>query len=193
MQRKLHSVEDCIFWSYSVLTATRIIMKCNATGRPNPYSTGRTKAANITMSKYQNKTMNIRNLDRDDALAQLSKPICAHCGKENSNYHLDHLIPKSKIKNMYIGLNQVVSCPKCNVSRGDKDLMKWYRQNDRFPTLGVLRRYLKICYFHAEQKNFLHLSVEKSMGRGIPFDPSALPQKFPPITQIVWDYAHPDG
>lgn len=183
-------MEDHIFWSYSMLTVTRTIMECTKAGRPDPYSGGRTKASNIIMSKFKNNTMNVRNLDRDDALAQMAVPICAHCGSRAPSYHLDHLIPKSKIKNDYIYLNQVISCPRCNTSRGNKDLMEWYRRNMMFPSLGVLRRYLKICYFYAKQRGHLDRSVEESFQDGLPFDPRNFPEKFPPANELVWDYAY---
>jgi hypothetical protein len=165
-------------------------MECIKAGRPHPYSGGRTKASNIMMSKYQNKILNIRSLDRDDGLAQMAVPICAHCGSRAFSYHLDHLIPQSKIKNDYIGLNQVISCPRCNISRGNKDLMEWYRQNMTFPSLGVLRRYLKLCYFYAKRRGYLDISVEEALQDGMPFDPRNLPEKFPPVNELVWDYAY---
>ncbi|WP_113912214.1 HNH endonuclease [Roseovarius dicentrarchi] len=183
-------MEDYIFWSYSVLTVTRVMMECEKAGRNHPYSGGRTKASNIVMSKYQNKIFNISNLDRDDALAQMAAPICAHCGDTASAYQLDHLIPRSKIKNDYIGLNQVISCSRCNASRGNKDLMEWYRQNMSFPSLGVLRRYLKLCYFYAKQRGYLNLPVEEALLSGIPFDPRKFPEKFPPVKVLIWDYAY---
>ena len=188
--RKLHTVADHVFWCYSVLTVTRTIMECVKAGRPHPYSGGRTKAANIVMSKYQKNLLTISNLDRDDALSQMASPICAHCGNSAPAYHLDHLIPQSKLKSDYVGLNQVISCPRCNTSRGNKDLMEWYRNNMTFPSLGVLRRYLKLCYFHAKQRGYLNLSVEEALQKGMPFDPSKFPEKFPPVSDLVWDYAY---
>ncbi|MDT8856111.1 HNH endonuclease signature motif containing protein [Paracoccaceae bacterium Fryx2] len=190
--RRLLTVEDHIFWAYSMLTVCRQLEKCATAGKPNPYPGGRTKATNIIMSKYQQKTLNISTLDRDDALAQDGTPVCAHCGSTSPVYHWDHLIPRSKLNGKYIALNQVRSCPHCNTSRGDKDLMVWHRQRMTFPSLAVLRRYLKLCYFYAEQHNQLNQAVDSSVARELPFDPTNLPRRFPPVGMLVWDFSYPE-
>lgn len=99
-------------------------------------------------------------------------------------------IPQIKVKNDYIGLNQVTSCPRCNIGRGNEELMEWYRQNMAFQSLGVLRRYLKLCYLYAKQRGYLDIAVEKALQEDMPFDPRNLPEKFPPVNQLVWDYAY---
>lgn len=119
-QRRLHTVSDHIFWSYSALTVTRIAMECMKDGRANPYPDGRTKGTNMMMKKYETLQKNITNLDRDDRLAQGGLAVCAHFGCSVPKYHYDHLIPQSRIKDDYIPLNQVRSCPHCNTSRGNK-------------------------------------------------------------------------
>lgn len=78
------------------------------------------------------------------------------------------------------------------MSRGDKDLMLWHRLNQTFPTLGVLRRYLKICYFHAKQSGRISDAAGDAVRDGLPFDPRHLPRTFPEAEALVWDYAHPD-
>ncbi len=191
-QRKLLSVKDYIFWSYSVLTVSRIIMNRERIGQPIPYSGGRTKAANIMMSKYLKGDLRITDLDRDDALSQRAAPICAHFGCVASSYHLDHLIPRSKLNGHHVALNQVLSCPRCNLSRRDSELMAWHRRNKTFPSLGVLRRYLKLCHVYSEQFGYLDQNIGDALQQGLPFDPRNLPRKFPPVEHLVWDYAWPD-
>ncbi|AMY69091.1 HNH endonuclease [Frigidibacter mobilis] len=190
--RGLASVEDHILWTYSLLSVSRHIMKCGKSGKPYPYLGGRTKAANILMSSYQKQQRNIGTLDRDDALAQDAASACAHCGCTAPRYHWDHLIPRSKLNGGYVALNQVRSCPRCNTSRGDRELMAWYRANSTFPTLGVLRRYLKLCYFYSVQRGCLGQPVEEALLTGLPFDPRELPRKFPPVEALVWDYGYPE-
>lgn len=172
-----------------MLSVTRHMMKCADFDQPNPYPGGRTKATNIMMSQYISGRKNISNLDRDDALGQDGKFVCAHCGVIEEKYHWDHLIPRKKLVKEYIPLNQVRSCGNCNVSRGAKDLMAWHRENSTFPTLGVLRRYLKLCYFFAERRELLDSAADFAHRVGLPFDPTRLPRKFPPMELIVWDFA----
>lgn len=189
-QRKLHTVEDYILWTYSMLVVTRRMMVSAKAGKPNPYPDGRTKAANITMTDFQRRRKNISSLDRDDALAQDAQPICAHLGCIAPTYHWDHLIPRSRLKGQNIPLNQVRSCPRCNTSRGNQELMAWHQRHSTFPSLGVLRRYLKICYFYSTQHGCLAQPVEEAVLDGLPFDPRNLPRKFPPVENLVWDYGY---
>ena len=191
--RKLVTVEDHILWSYAMLSITRQIMEGRRKGKPDRFHGGRTKWANIEMTQYQRQRRNISTLDRDDALAQDGIKVCAHCGISGPKFQWDHLIPQSRLVGEYVALNQVRSCPNCNMSRGNTDLMDWHRQRQTFPTLGVLRRYLKLCYFYARRGGRLGVPSDEAVQDGLPFDPRYLPRKFPGIEHLVWDYAHPNN
>lgn len=192
-QRKLVTVEDHILWAYAMLSITRQMMNDRRRGKPDRFPGGRTKWANIEMTKYRRQARNISTLDRDDRLAQDGIKACAHCGVSVPKYHWDHLIPQSKLRGEHIAFNQVRSCPGCNMSRGNKDLMLWHRQNQTFPTLAVLRRFLKLTYFYAKQGGCLDYPACDAVDGGLPFDPRLLPRKFPKVESLVWDYAHPDS
>lgn len=191
-QRKLATVADHILWSYAMLSVTRQIMNAREAGKPDRFHGGRTKWASIVMTQYQEQRKNISTLDRDDRLAQDGVRVCAHCGIMVPSYEWDHLIPQSRLDGEYVAFNQVRSCRPCNVSRGNKDFMLWHRQRRSFPTLGTLRRYLKLCYFYAKQTGCLEVPVPDAVEDGLPFDPRHLPRKFPAAADLVWDYAHPE-
>lgn len=188
--RRLGTVEDHILWTYAMLSVTRRFMNERARGKSKEATQGRTKWANIEMSKYQRGQLNITTLDRDDRLAQEGERVCAHCGDINSEFQWDHLIPRSKLNGEYVALNQVRSCRHCNASRGNKELTLWHRQKQTFPALGVLRRYLKLCYFFALQRGCLKHPAGEAVADGLPFDPRNLPLLFPKVEVLVWDYAH---
>lgn len=190
-QRKLVTVEDHILWSYAMLGITRQIMEHREKSNPDRFPGGRTKWASIEMTRYQRHQLNISTLDRDDALAQDGIKICAHCGTSAPKFQWDHLLPQSRLSGEYVALNQVRSCPHCNRSRGNKDLMWWHRQKQTFPTLSVLRRYLKLCYRYAKQNGCLDTHASSAGHDGLPFDPRHLPRKFPAVEYLVWDYAYP--
>jgi hypothetical protein len=190
-QRRLSTVEDHILWSYSMLSISRQIMERRLNGDTDPFPRGRSKACNIEMTKYQSREKNISPLDRDDWLAQNGIKVCAHCGADGPKFHIDHLIPSSRLKDR-LDLNQVRSCAYCNLNRGNKDLMHWHRQRQTFPTLGVLRRYLKLCYFYSKTRGCLGAATGEAVESGLPFDPRLLPRKFPSIDALVWDYAYPN-
>lgn len=68
--RTLHTVEDHLLWCYAMLSVSREVMTRQRAGEPRPFPKGRKKAANIRMSEYEKGLKKIRNLDRDDSLAQ---------------------------------------------------------------------------------------------------------------------------
>ena len=71
--------------------------------------------------------------------------------------------------------------------------MLWHRQNQTFPALGLLRRYLKLCYYCAKQNGRLGDQAVDAAKSGLPFDPCQLPRKFPPAEMLVWDHAYPES
>lgn len=189
--RALVSVDDHILWSYAMLSITRQQMRDQQRGKADRFSSGRTKWANIEMTRYQRRKVTISTLDRDDALAQDGAKACAHCGTATPPFQWDHLVPRSRLKGGYIAFNQVRSCRHCNTSRGNMDLMGWHRRNRTFPALGVLRRYLKLGYFHAQAARLLTIPADQAILQGLPFDPRLLPRKFPDAQILVWDFAYP--
>lgn len=54
---------------------------------------------------------------------------CAYCGKMNVRLTRDHLIPRSKLKNIHRlcrpGNCTIRVCKPCNGSKGDKSLKEW--------------------------------------------------------------------
>lgn len=190
-QRRLVTVKDHIFWSYSVLSVSRERMTDVAVSERSKVLT-RTTLANMLMSKFEDGRRKIGSLDRDDRLALEGTRVCMHFGCDADSYQMDHLLPKSRLNGETMELNQVWSCPRCNQSRGNLDLMLWHRKNQTFPSLSVLRRYLKLCYRYAERFGFLDLPEEEASMFRLPFVPSAFPRRFPPVERLVWDYAHPD-
>jgi hypothetical protein len=190
-QTKLSTVEDHLYWTYAMLAVCRRIMNDLAAGKPHPFPDGRTKAANIHMANYRAGKKTISNLDRDNILAQTGIACCCHCGTIADDYHWDHLIPRHTLRGGHLDLNQVRSCPHCNTSRGKKDLLDWHRQRQTFPSLAILRRYMKLCFIHAQKHGLLDRPAMDAVADGFPFRPDLLPRKFPAVECLVWDHAHP--
>jgi len=190
--RRLVTVQDHILWSYAMLSICRPMMAAAKNATPDRFAGSRVKWANIEMSRYQRGERNMTSLDRDDALAQDGRRVCAHCGQAKPPFHWDHLIPRSKLGGETVALNQVRACPPCNLSRGATDLILWHRQRQTFPTLAILRRYLKLCHQIAADKCLLHLPAEAAIAKGLPFDPRYLPRGFPKVHDLTWDFAYPD-
>jgi len=49
---------------------------------------------------------------------------CSYCGKVTKNYHMEHIVPLSKGGPNTLS-NICVSCPTCNKSKNNRDLLEW--------------------------------------------------------------------
>jgi len=80
---------------------------------------------------------------------------CAYCGCDDSALHWEHIIPKSRGGPDIID-NMVQSCPKCNLSKSDKDPFEWYGEGRKYeiPRL-VLGKYLKLVFEVYEKSGIL--------------------------------------
>lgn len=54
---------------------------------------------------------------------------CVYCGGQPE--HLDHVIPKSK-GGIDHPINLVTSCARCNLSKGNKNAVEWYKDQEFF-------------------------------------------------------------
>ena len=57
--------------------------------------------------------------------------LCAYCGKVPENLHRDHITPIINGGDNKYG-NVVISCSTCNLSKGAKDVHKWFKEYDDF-------------------------------------------------------------
>ncbi len=99
----------------------------------------------------------------------------------------DHLIPRRRGGGNDPG-NIVTCCSACNSSRRDVDLMAWYRARHCFPTLVLLRQYLKVCHGYAKALEVLDIPSDHAAMAGLPFDATLLPEKFPDLDLIRYDW-----
>lgn len=192
-QRRLVTVRQHIFWCYSALSVSRRFMKV-AKSEGDAWVEPRqrlTKMINVMTTKYLEGDLTMASLDRDEGLALDGAKVCMHCGDNAGRFHMDHLLPQSRSNGVFVECNQVRSCPSCNLGRGNKDLLVWHREKQTFPSLSILRRYLKIGFRVSERMKMLDLPEDEARKEGLPFVPSALPRRFPPVGDLVWDHAYP--
>lgn len=104
---------------------------------------------------------------------------CSYCDGEG-DLVLDHLISK-KLGGLDTGDNLLPACRKCNGSKGAKDVLRWYQDQDAFPHLLILRRYLKIMVKAAEEAGVMDLPVDSDEVCGLGFAVNCVPTlSFPP-------------
>ena len=109
--------------------------------------------------------------------------VCAYCGSE-SDISIDHIIPK--IANGSNSADNLVrSCKHCNSSKGGRDLLEWYYKRNEFPSLLILRRYLKLVYSYCEEHDILDASVDDALAMTLPFNIKLIPIDYPAPGELV--------
>lgn len=107
----------------------------------------------------------------------------AYCGSRAS-LTADHLIARHR-GGPDAGDNLIWACRPCNTSKGSCDVLAWLDRRGEFPTLLLLRRYLKLeidlC------ASALALERESPDVRALPIDINHVPQKYPPPMVLkIW-------
>ncbi|MBD2713058.1 HNH endonuclease [Limnospira platensis] len=177
-EKLLPTFQEKIFWSYANLAMAHSALTAGQTGYNRVNYMIRSKLYKGLMTG----TMDFRSLFDDEKIKLHSGPQCSYCGSEGP-LALDHVMPKV-MGGIDTGDNLLHACRSCNSSKGGKDLMAWMTSQNNFPPLMILRRYLKLVLAHARKENLLQLSTEELLTRNLPFDPTQLPIKFPPLSEL---------
>lgn len=170
------TIREWLYWSYANLAMAHAAIS------EGKEQYGRTHYM-IRAKLYKgliNGTVNIGSILDDEKLKMKMPQACCYCGSIKS-LSMDHLIPKSK-GGKDTGDNVVWACKQCNSSKGAKDLLLWYQGKNLFPSILLLRRYLKIVIQYCVEKNLMDISISDS--DGLPFSISEVPHKFPPLSEL---------
>jgi hypothetical protein len=130
----MKTIRQLIYWEYAKLMA-------DAAGLPKNFG--------FIVNRYKaldSGKIKMSSILREDQQQLKNKKICIYCGSK-THLSYDHIIPKSKggPDNIH---NQVLSCKKCNSSKGNKDIFEWFQESEKIPRL-VKGKYLKLVYeFH---------------------------------------------
>ena len=128
-------------------------------------------------------TMQMRTL-YDDEKVKLNYPqACCYCGATIA-LSIDHLIPKIKGGHDYSD-NLVWACKSCNSSKRDRDLLKWCKIRNSFPSVLLLRRYMKLVARYCEAHGLLDTPLADVTCRTLPFELELLPYTFPDLSSAV--------
>lgn len=103
-------------------------------------------------------TMSVGTLFSDLLSAPTDR--CAYCGTSPPpKLHGDHLIPRSK-GGLESGDNLVWACRACNSSKNDRDVLEWHAAKSEFPSVVVMRRYLKLALAEAEARGLMGVAID---------------------------------
>ena len=172
------TVLDQIAWSYANLARAHAAL-----------SAGRTAYSQIDhivrarlFGGLRSGKMAVGSLYDDERIKLLSDRACVYCGHIGA-MTMDHLIPRIR-NGADDGANLVLACRPCNSSKCDTDLLLCYNKRDAFPSLLLLRRYLKLVASHCEREDVLGLKIDAPQLDRLPFSVDRLPLRYPPLGEL---------
>ncbi len=119
----------------------------------------------------------------DDVKEQMKAPrACYYCGG-TQKLGTDHLIPRIQ-GGPDEADNLIPSCRSCNSSKGRRDMMSWANWKGFFPTILLLRRYMKLVARYCETHDLMDVELSHVRNMELPFDIDQLPTKFPPLSKL---------
>lgn len=174
-----HTVAELIYWSYANLA-----MAHDGINRGLP--TYDKTSFIIRMRMYKgllSGKLQISSLFKDERWKMENGARCVYCGSTEI-LSVDHLFPRIKGGTDNVE-NLVCSCKSCNSSKGKKDLMTWYKERGLFPSIMVLRRYLKLVYYQCIDLGIMEKAIDEVDESSLPFSLSEIPTTFPKCSDMT--------
>lgn len=177
------TVGEQISWSYANLARAHAALESGATTYKVVHHVIRNKIYyGLTSGK-----ISMRSLYDDERIKMTAPQACYYCGAK-SHLTVDHLIPRIR-SGPDEADNLIWACRACNSSKGGKDLLAWSTAKGVFPSVLLLRRYLKIVARFCEQHSLVDTPLDDVVVADMPFDLRLLPTKFPPLRDLrLWVY-----
>ena len=175
----IETVRQHIAWSYANLA------RAHAAVEAGVESYGRTHHM-IRSRLYKGlttNTMKIRTLYDDEKVKFTYPQACCYCGTTET-ISIDHLLPRIKGGEDYSD-NLVWACKSCNSSKGCRDLLEWFQIKDRFPSLLLLRRHIKLVARYCVAHEILETALSAAIQQDLPFKLALLPYEFPVLSTLT--------
>ncbi len=174
----IETVLDHVAWSYANLARADAAVRegCEEYKRQHHIIRSR------LFKGLRTGSMSMRSMYDDERLKMTLPQACCYCGS-TANLSLDHLIPRLK-GGADEADNLVWACRSCNSSKGASSLLAWMESRNNFPSLFVLRRYLKLVARYCEKNGLMQLALDDAREHHLPFELELLPYAFPPLNQL---------
>ena len=179
MKFKKEKVNELLYWSYANLAMAH----SGVVKGQQKYSGVNFMIRSRLYKGLINGTMNIGTMFDDEKIKLNNANRCCYCG-EKVKLSIDHLIPRI-LGGVDCSDNLVYACKTCNSSKGKKDLMEWMDSKGKFPSLMILRRYLKLVISYCEDKGLMSARLDDIDRKSLPFRLEYIPVDFPQPGQLV--------
>ena len=182
------TVRDHIAWSYANLARAHAAVSAGATRYAQVHHIVRSRL----YKGLRTEAMSLGSLYDDERVKLEAPRACVYCGSR-TRLSLDHLIPRLAGGSDEAD-NLVAACRSCNSAKGGRDMLEWMTARGRFPSLLVLRRYLKIVARRCADLGLMEAPLAGVAREGLPFAIDLLPHEFPPLgTLRLWVEAEPEA
>ena len=180
---KPKTVREHIAWSYANLSRAHAALEDGA----NRYAVVHHVIRNKLYHGLVSGKMSMRSLYHDERLKMTFPQACYYCGS-NQTLVVDHLIPRIRGGSDESD-NLIWACRSCNSSKQGRDMLSWIISKDMFPSILLLRRYMKIVARFCEDNGYMDMGLSEVAEVDTPFDIYLLPTKFPPLKELtLWTY-----
>ena len=172
------SVAEHLYWAYANLAMAHAAI----TSSQDAYSRISYSIRSRLFKGLTTGSMNIQSLFEDERWRFQHPQLCAYCG-QNAALSLDHLLSRKR-GGTDNPSNLVYACRSCNSSKGEKDLIEWMLSTSSFPSIAILRRYLKNAVEFCEKNGLLDLPISGISREILPYSVDLVPDKFPAPSKI---------
>jgi hypothetical protein len=180
---KITTVREQIAWSYANLAMADAALGDS----PERYERNHFAIRNKLYQGLMSGKMSMRSLYHDERLKMTMPQACYYCGSDD-NLAVDHLIPRIK-GGPDEADNLIWACRSCNSSKQGRDMLEWMKVKCRFPSVLLLRRYIKIVARYCERQGCMDVHLAETQALALPFDLRLLPTHFPPLNGLQrWVY-----
>jgi hypothetical protein len=168
---EISTIGDLLNWSYANLAMAHAAV----TSKSEKYGRTHYIIRSRLYSGLSNKKMNIGPLADDERLKMILPQACCYCGSREF-LAADHLIPKKR-GGIDSGDNLVWACRTCNSSKCANDVLEWLKDRNQFPSILLLRRYLKLAIEICNERNLMDTKIDEAPA--LPFSLAAIPTNYP--------------
>jgi hypothetical protein len=183
MPPKIRTVREHIAWAYANLALAHSALQDGVVEYTKVHFIVRNKLYHGLVSGK----MSMRSIYDDERLKMTVPQACYYCGSIK-NLAVDHLIPRIR-GGPDESDNLIWACRRCNSSKKGRDMLEWMQSLASFPSILLLRRYIKIVSRYCEQYGCMDGELSVLDNLDLPFDLRLLPVDLPPLRDLrLWVY-----